>query len=58
MNRRSFFAALVNPPAPPAENAAPAAPAITTRTGSHGERVSLLGYGAMRFILISYRILS
>ena len=46
MNRRSFFAALVNPPAP----AAPAAPsAITTRTGSHGERVSLLGYGAMRF---------
>ena len=47
MNRRSFFAALVNPPVPAAPVAAP--PAITTRPGPHGERVSLLGYGAMRF---------
>ena len=47
MNRRSFFAALVNPPAPAAPTAA--SPAITTRTGAHGERVSLLGYGAMRY---------
>ena len=47
MNRRSFFAALVSPPAPAAD-AAPRNAAITTRTGSHGERVSLLGYGAMR----------
>ena len=66
MNRRSFFAALVNQPAPPAGRApvAPPAPApqkvvpaaepasasgIAVRTGSHGERVSLLGYGAMRY---------
>ena len=48
MNRRSFFAALVNPPAP-AAGAAPQNAAITTRTGAHGERVSLLGYGAMRY---------
>ena len=48
MNRRSFFAALVNPPAPAAGDA-PRNAAITTRTGAHGERVSLLGYGAMRY---------
>ena len=46
MNRRSFFASLVNPPAPAASDAPPKA-SITTRTGSHGERVSLLGYGAL-----------
>ena len=43
MNRRSFFAALVNPPS------AAETPAMTMRTGAHGERVSLLGYGAMRY---------
>ena len=48
MNRRSFFAALVNPSAPAASDT-PRKTAITTRTGGHGERVSLLGYGAMRF---------
>ena len=48
MNRRSFFASLVNPPVPAAGDAPPKAP-ITTRTGAHGERVSLLGYGAMRY---------
>lgn len=46
MNRRSFFAALLNPP----DGAKLVqADAITTRTGSHGEKVSLLGYGAMRY---------
>ena len=61
MNRRCFLAALVNPPAVPAspapassapapqETAHAAPPAITMRTGGHGERVSLLGYGAMRY---------
>ncbi|MGN0888171.1 MAG: aldo/keto reductase [Kiritimatiellia bacterium] len=42
VKRRAFFAALVNPP-----TAAPAA--ITTRLGSRGERVGLLGFGAMRY---------
>lgn len=42
MNRRAFFASLVSPPA-----AAPTG--ITTRRGVHGERVSLLGFGAMRY---------
>ncbi|MGN0852290.1 MAG: aldo/keto reductase [Kiritimatiellia bacterium] len=41
MNRRSFFATLVNPP--------PASAAMTVRTGVHGEKVGLLGYGAMRY---------
>ena len=45
MNRRSFFAALANPPPP----AAVVVPKMTTRTGGHGEQVSLLGYGAMRY---------
>ena len=45
MNRRSFFAALANPPPP----AAVVVPRMTTRTGGHGEQVSLLGYGAMRY---------
>ncbi len=40
MNRRGFFAALVN---------LPAATAMTQRCGVHGEQVSLLGYGAMRY---------
>ncbi|MGN0847834.1 MAG: hypothetical protein ACI4RA_10685, partial [Kiritimatiellia bacterium] len=43
-NRRGFFAALVNPPA-----ASSAAEAMTMRRGAHGEQVSLLGYGAMRY---------
>ena len=43
MNRRSFLAALVNAPAPEKPCA------MTMRTGVHGERVSLLGYGAMRY---------
>ncbi len=41
MNRRGFFAALVNPP--------PATGGMTQRRGVHGERVGLLGYGAMRY---------
>ena len=45
MNRRAFFAALANPPAP----ASGGVPKMTMRTGGHGERVSLLGYGAMRY---------
>ena len=45
MNRRSFFAALANPPPP----ATVVVPKMTTRTGGHGEQVSLLGYGAMRY---------
>ena len=51
MNRRSFFAALANPPAP----AAGAVPKMTTRSGTHGERVSLLGYGAMRYPTVDGR---
>ena len=38
--RREFFSDLARPKA--------AAGALTTRTGRHGEKVSLLGYGAMR----------
>ena len=45
MNRRSFFAALVNPPS----SAEAGSGAMTVRTGGHGERISLLGYGAMRY---------
>ena len=45
MNRRSFFAALVSPPSP----AEAGSGAMTMRTGGHGERISLLGYGAMRY---------
>ena len=47
MNRRSFFAAFANPPPPAAGGGG--VPKMTTRTGGHGERVSLLGYGAMRY---------
>ncbi len=42
MNRRGFFASLVNPPASSGTS-------MTRRSGVHGEQVSLLGYGAMRF---------
>ena len=48
MNRRAFFAALAGQPA----RTAPASggdSGMTMRTGTHGERVSLLGYGAMRY---------
>ena len=48
MNRRAFFAALAGQPA----RTAPASggdSGMTMRTGVHGERVSLLGYGAMRY---------
>ena len=48
MNRRSFFAALAGQPA----RTVPASggdSGMTMRTGTHGERVSLLGYGAMRY---------
>ncbi len=42
VNRRGFFAALVNPPPK-------ATPSMTRRRGTHGEQVGLLGYGAMRY---------
>ena len=42
MNRRGFFAALLNPPQS-------AAAPLTTRLGAHGEKVGLLGFGAMRY---------
>ena len=42
MNRRQFFATLVTPPSL-------ASAAMTVRKGVHGERVGLLGYGAMRY---------
>ena len=38
--RREFFSDLARPKV--------ASGALTTRTGRHGEKVSLLGYGAMR----------
>lgn len=41
MNRRAFFAALAHPPAAPSP--------MTYRTDAHGEKASLLGYGAMRY---------
>ena len=48
MNRRAFFAALAGQ----SVRTAPASgdgSGMTMRTGPHGERVSLLGYGAMRY---------
>ena len=44
-SRRNFLAALFAASPPPAAEV----PAITVRRGVHGEQVSLLGFGAMRF---------
>lgn len=42
MTRLQFLSTVLNPPLSPA-------PQMTMRAGAHGEKVSLLGYGAMRY---------
>ncbi len=45
MNRRSFFASLIQPPNTSASK-------MTMRTGPRGEKISVLGYGGMRWPLV------